>query len=243
MRAAGKIIHEIFKELESVIKPGISTKDIDILVEKRIREKKAKASFKNYATSPGQSGFPGSSCISVNDEVIHGIPKRNRKVREGDIVSVDLGVFLNGYHADAARTFAAGKISANARKLIDVTRESFFAGIQYAKEGFRVGDISGAIQDFVEAQRFSVVKDFVGHGIGRSLHESPSIPNFRERGRGVRLKSGMTLAIEPMVNAGRAGVLLCEDDWTVITEDGKWSAHYENTVLITDGEPELLTLF
>lgn len=236
MREAGRILCEVHDELEKAIKPGISTKDIDRLGEKLIRSYGCIPSFLNY------NGYPGSICVSVNDEVVHGIPDKKRIIKEGDIVSLDAGVIYKGYHSDAARTHAVGKIGAEAERLIKVTKESFFEGIKYAKAGNHLYDISRAIQTYVEANGFSVVRDLVGHGIGTNLHEDPQIPNFKQKGRGIRLVPGMTLAIEPMVNAGAYDVWWLEDDWTVVTQDGSLSAHYENTVLITDGEPELLSL-
>lgn len=236
MREAGRILCQVHDELEKAIKPGISTKDIDRLGEELIRSYGCIPSFLNY------NGYPASVCVSVNDEVVHGIPNKKHIIREGDIVSLDAGVIYKGYHSDAARTHAVGEISAEAQRLIDVTRESFFEGIKYAKAGNHLYDISKAIQRYVEANGFSVVRDLVGHGIGTNLHEDPQIPNFKQPGRGTRLVPGMTLAIEPMVNAGAYDVWWLEDDWTVVTQDGSLSAHYENTVLITDGEPELLSL-
>lgn len=236
MREAGKILCQVHDELAKAIKPGISTKDIDRLGEELIRSYGCTPSFLNY------NGYPASICVSVNDEVVHGIPNKKHIIREGDIVSLDAGVIYKGYHSDAARTHAVGEISPEAQRLIDVTRESFFEGIKYAKPGNHLYDISRAIQRYVEANGFSVVRDLVGHGIGTNLHEDPQIPNFKQVGRGIRLVPGMTLAIEPMVNAGAYDVWWLEDDWTVVTQDGSLSAHYENTVLITDGEPELLSL-
>lgn len=236
MREAGKILSQVHDELEKAIKPGISTRDIDRLGEELIRSYGCVPSFLNY------NGYPASICVSVNDEVVHGIPNKKHIIREGDIVSLDAGVIYKGYHSDAARTHAVGEISAEARRLIEVTRESFFEGIKYAKAGNHLYDISKAVQGYVEGNGFSVVRDLVGHGIGTALHEDPQIPNFKQIGRGMRLEPGMTLAIEPMVNAGAYDVWWLEDDWTVVTQDGSLSAHYENTVLITDGEPELLSL-
>lgn len=236
MREAGRILSLVHDELEKAIKPGISTKDIDRLGEELIRSYGCIPSFLNY------NGYPASICVSVNDEVVHGIPHKKHIIREGDIVSLDAGVIYKGYHSDAARTHAVGEISADAKRLIDVTRESFFEGIKYAKAGNHLFEISRAIQKYVESNGFSVVRDLVGHGIGTELHEDPQIPNFKQIGRGMRLQPGMTLAIEPMVNAGAYDVWWLEDDWTVVTQDGSLSAHYENTVLITDGEPELLSL-
>ena len=217
-----------------MVKPGVTTQEINDEVERFIRKEGAIPSFLNY------NGYPGSICISVNDEVIHGIPGK-RVLRNGDIVSVDVGAFIGGFHGDCAATFACGEISPEAQDLIDVTRQSFFEGIKLAKKGYRVSDISAAIQTYVESHGYSIVREYVGHGIGKNLHESPEVPNFGNPGRGVRLLPGMTLAIEPMVNAGSAAIQLLGDGWTVKTRDGKYAAHYENTILITDGEPEILT--
>lgn len=236
MREAGKILAAVHDELEKAIRPGITTRDIDKLGEELIRSYGCVPSFLNY------NGYPASICVSVNDEVVHGIPTKKRVLREGDIVSLDAGVIHKGYHSDAARTHAVGEISNEAKKLIDVTKQSFFEGIKFAKAGCHLFEISKAIQDFVEQQGFSVVRDLVGHGIGTQLHEEPQIPNFKQVGRGIRLEPGMTLAIEPMINVGAYDVWWLEDDWTVVTQDGSLSAHYENTVLITDGEPEILSL-
>lgn len=236
MREAGKILSTVHDELEKAIRPGISTKDIDRLGEEIIRSYDCIPSFLNY------NGYPASICVSVNDEVVHGIPSKKRILREGDIVSLDAGVIYKGYHSDAARTHAVGEISSEAQRLIDVTRQSFFEGIKYAKAGCHLYDISKAVQKYVEENGFSVVRDLVGHGIGTQLHEEPQIPNFKQIGRGLRLQPGMTLAIEPMVNAGAYDVWWLEDDWTVVTQDSSLSAHYENTVLITEGEPEILSL-
>ena len=234
MRRAGKITAAARALAGEMVRPGVTTQEIDRAVEQFIRSQGAVPSFLNY------SGYPASACISVNDEVIHGIPGK-RVLQEGDIVSVDVGAYIGGFHGDCAATFACGKISPEAQNLIDVTRESFFEGIKMAKEGNRVADISAAIQMYVESKGYSIVREFVGHGIGTHLHESPEVPNYGRPGRGPRLLRGMTLAIEPMVNAGEAGVRQLNDGWTVKTLDGKLSAHYENTVLITDGEPEILT--
>ena len=236
MREAGRILSLTHNELEKAIKPGMSTWEIDRLGEEIIRSYDCIPSFKNY------EGYPASICVSVNDEVVHGIPNKKHIIREGDIVSLDAGVIYKGYHADAARTHAVGVIDEDAKKLIEVTKESFFEGIKYAKPGYHLRDIGKAIQKYVEANGFSVVRDLVGHGIGSHLHEAPEIPNFVTLRRGIRLEPGMTLAIEPMVNEGAFNVYWMDDDWTVVTADGTRSAHYENTVLITENEPELLTL-
>jgi methionyl aminopeptidase len=237
MRESGRILSIILKELEQYVRPGLSTLDIDKKCREMTKSFNCTPSFLNY------NGFPAALCVSVNDEVVHGIPKKDRILQEGDIVSLDGGVIYKGYHSDAARTVAVGQISKEAQKLIDVTKQSFYEGIKYAKEGHHLHEISVAIQKYVESFGFSVVRDLVGHGIGEHLHEEPQIPNFKQKSRGPRLEAGMTLAIEPMVNVGRYDVEWMDDDWTVVTEDGSLSAHYENTVLITDGEPEIFTLY
>ena len=236
MREAGKILAKVHEELKDAIRPGMSTLDIDKLGEKLIRSYGCIPSFLNY------NGYPASICVSVNDEVVHGIPHKDMILCEGDIVSLDAGLIYKGYHADAARTYGVGKISEEAAKLIEVTQQSFFEGIKMAKDGNHLHDISNAIADYCESFGYGVVRDLVGHGIGKNLHEDPQIPNFRQRRRGIKLQKGMTLAIEPMVNAGTYEVAWLDDDWTVVSEDGSLSAHYENTVLITDGEPEILTI-
>ena len=236
MREAGRLLAEVHDELAAFVKPGISTKDIDKLGEKLIRDRGCIPNFLNY------NGYPASICVSVNDEVVHGIPNKHRILQDGDIVSLDAGLIYRGYHSDAARTHAVGTISKEAQQLIDVTRQSFFEGIKYAKAGNRLHDISNAIAAYAESFGYGVVRDLVGHGIGTALHEDPQIPNFKQLRRGMKLMSGMTLAIEPMINAGTWEVCWLDDDWTVVSEDGSLSAHYENTVLITDGEPEILTL-
>ena len=235
MRQACKITAAARALAGEMVRPGVSTKEIDQAVYEYIVSQGAKPSFLNY------NGFPASACISVNSTVIHGIPG-GYTLKEGDIVSVDVGALYKGFHGDCAATFACGAISTDAQKLIDVTRQSFFEGMRAAKKGNRVQDISHAIQTYVESNGFSVVRSFVGHGIGRQLHEEPEIPNFGRPGRGPRLVPGMTIAVEPMVNAGTHEVRILKDGWTVLTADGKLSAHYENTVLITDGEPEILTV-
>ena len=236
MREAGTLLEKVHDELAEFIRPGISTLDIDRFGEKLIRNFGCTPNFLNY------NGYPASICVSVNDEVVHGIPKKNRILQEGDIVSLDAGLIYKGYHSDAARTHAVGQISPEARQLIDVTRQSFFEGIKYAKAGNHLHDISAAIGNYAQRFGYGVVRDLVGHGIGTHLHEDPQIPNFAQKRRGVRLIPGMTLAIEPMINQGRADVEWLNDDWTVVTQDGSLSAHYENTILITEGEPEILTL-
>lgn len=236
MRASAKITKEALELLEKHIKPGVNTAQLDKIAHDFIISKGAKPNFLNY------NGFPGSICASVNDEVVHGIPHKKVVLKEGDIISIDMGAVLDGWHSDAARTFGVGRISDEAQRLIDVTRESFFEGIKYLKHGAKLGDVSSAIQNYVEKNGYSVVRDLVGHGIGQSLHEDPSVPNFGTAGRGVKLAAGMTLAIEPMVNAGTHKVAVLDDDWTVVTYDGNLSAHYENTVLITKDGYEILTL-
>jgi methionyl aminopeptidase len=234
MRRAGKITAAARALAGEMVKPGVTTQEIDKAVEQFIRKQGATPSFLHLY------GYPASICISVNDEVIHGIPG-NRVLQDGDIVSVDVGACVEGFHGDCCATFACGTIDPEAQRLIDVTRQSFFEGIRFAKEGFRVGDISAAIQTYVESNGYSIVREYVGHGVGAAMHESPEVPNFGRSGRGPRLLRGMTLAIEPMVNAGGAAIRQLSDGWTVKTLDGKLSAHYENTILITDGEPEILT--
>lgn len=236
MREAGKRLEYVHAKLAEYVKPGISTKDIDQYGEKLIRDLGCIPNFLNY------NGYPASICVSVNDEVVHGIPNEEHILMEGDIVSLDAGLIYEGYHSDAARTHAVGEISKEAQQLIQVTKDSFFKGIEYAREGNHLHQISAAIGAYAESFGYGVVRDLVGHGIGTHLHEDPQIPNFAQKRRGIRLVSGMTLAIEPMINAGRYDVCWLDDDWTVVTEDGSLSAHYENTVLITDGEPEILTL-
>lgn len=236
MRKAGQLLEQVHNELAKLIRPGISTWEIDHEGEKIIRSLGCTPNFLNY------NGFPASFCTSINDEVVHGIPSKKRILQEGDIISLDAGLIYEGYHSDAARTYGVGEISPEAQKLMDVTKQSFFEGIKFAKAGHHLHEISAAIGAYAESFGYGVVRDLVGHGIGTSLHEDPQIPNFAQRRRGIRLMPGMTLAIEPMINIGRPEVCWLDDDWTVVTEDGTLSAHYENTVLITDGEPEILTL-
>ncbi len=236
MRAAGKILAKVHENLGKELREGMSTLDIDHLGDDIIRSYGCIPSFKNY------NGYPASVCVSVNNEVVHGIPTKKRRIREGDIVSLDIGVIYKGYHSDAARTHGIGEISEEATLLIERTRQSFFEGIKYAKEGHHLHEISNAISAYAESFGYGVVRDLVGHGVGTHLHEDPQIPNFEQKSRGVRLRAGMTLAIEPMINAGRFDVEWQDDNWTVVTQDGSLSAHYENTVLITSGEPEILSL-
>ncbi|NPV44229.1 MAG: type I methionyl aminopeptidase [Firmicutes bacterium] len=235
MREAGRIVAETFEVLKKSVKPGITTKELDIIAEEYINSRGARAAFKGYR------GFPASICTSVNEEVVHGIPG-SRVLEDGDIISIDVGVVFNGYCGDAAATFPVGDITEEALKLIQVTEGCFYRGLEYAKPGYRLTDISHAIQEYVESNGFSVVRDYVGHGIGQKMHEDPQIPNFGPPGKGPRLTAGMTLAIEPMVNIGEYHVMTKEDNWTVVTKDGSLSAHYEHTIAITDNEPEILTL-
>ena len=234
MRRAGKITAAARAYAGELVKPGVTTQEIDSEVERFIRKQGAVPSFLHY------NGYPASACISVNDEIIHGIPGK-RVLQDGDIVSVDVGAYIGGFHGDCAATFPCGKISPEAQDLIDVTRQSFFEGIRFAREGHRLLDISAAIQAYVESHGYSVVREYVGHGVGAQMHEAPEIPNYGHPGRGPRLLRGMTIAVEPMVNAGTAAIRQMPDGWTVRTADGKLAAHYENTLLITDGEPEILT--
>ncbi|WMJ80361.1 type I methionyl aminopeptidase [Clostridium sp. MB40-C1] len=235
MRQAGKVVAETLLEIEKIVKPGISTGELDRIAEEYIKSQNAVPSFKGYY------GFPASICASVNNEVVHGIPGK-RVLQEGDIISIDCGAILNGYHGDAARTFAVGEISEEAKKLIEVTQKSFFQGIEKAIIGNRLTDISSAVQEYAEGQGYSVVRDYVGHGIGRDMHEDPEIPNFGRPGRGPKLTEGMVLAIEPMINIGQYNVKVEPNGWTVVTNDGTLSAHYENTVAIMKNGPEILTL-
>ena len=235
MRRAGRLTAQARALAGSMVRPGVTTLEIDTAVRKFVERHGAKPSFLGY------SGFPGSACISVNEQVIHGIPG-HRKLKEGDIVSVDVGAYLDGFHGDCAGTYPCGKVSEAAMNLIRVTEESFWAGIKLARSGNRVYDISHAVQQYVESHGCSVVRDFVGHGIGVKLHEAPEVPNFGPAGHGPRLQPGMTICVEPMVNAGSWEVQVLKDGWTTVTADGSLAAHYENTILITDGEPEILTV-
>ena len=235
MRRAGRITAQARALAGSMVKPGVTTLEIDTAVRRFIESQGAKPSFLGY------SGFPGSACISVNEEVIHGIPGP-RVLKEGDIVSVDVGAFIGGFHGDCAATYPCGEVSEQAKKLIQVTQQSFWEGIAFARPGQRVSDISHAVQQYVEANGCSVVRDFIGHGVGAKLHEAPEVPNFGPAGHGPRLLPGMTIAVEPMVNAGDWRVKVLKDGWTTVSLDGSLTAHYENTILITEGEPEILTL-
>ena len=237
MREAGRILAKVHEDLGKELKAGMSTKEIDRICEQLIRGYGCIPSFLNY------EGFPASVCVSINDEVVHGIPNKHRYIQEGDIVSLDTGVIWKGYQSDAARTHMIGEVTPQARKLVEVTEQSFFEGIKYAKAGNHLNDVSSAIQAYAESFGFGVVRDLVGHGIGTEMHEAPEIPNFATRRKGIKLVAGMTLAIEPMITAGRYDVVWDDDDgWTVTTEDGSLASHYENTILITDGDPEILSL-
>ena len=236
MKEAGRITGETLLVARELVRPGISTKELDDAIRAYIEKCGAKPSFLGY------NGFPGSACISINDEVIHGIPSAKRFLQEGDIVKIDVGAFINGYHGDSARTIPVGKVSDEALQLIKATRDSFFAGAQNAVAGNRIGDIGSAISESVRPFGYGVVREFIGHGIGRNVHEEPDVPNYGTAGRGVRLCNGMTLAIEPMINLGTAKVIMLPDGWTVKTADGSLSAHYENTIAITPDGVEILTL-
>ena len=235
MRKAGRITAQARALAGSMVNPGVTTLEIDTAVRRFIESRGARPSFLGYG------GFPGSACISVNEEVIHGIPS-SRKLKEGDIVSIDVGAFVDGFHGDCAATYPCGQVSDEAMRLIRVTEQSFWEGIRYAKQGCRVSDIGHAVQTYVEANGFSVVRDFVGHGVGAKLHEPPEVRNFGAAGHGPRLQPGMTLAVEPMVNAGSWQVKVLADGWTTVSLDGSLTAHYENSILITDGEAEILTV-
>ena len=236
MREACRISARALQTAGKAVEPGVTTAEIDRLAEEYIRSQGGEPNFKNY------EGYPATACISINNEVIHGIPSSKRKLRAGDIVSIDLGAKFDGYHGDNAATFACGDISPEAKRLMDATRESLYEGIKAARAGGRIGDISHAVQAYVEARGYSVVRQFVGHGVGTHLHEAPEVPNFGTAGRGIRLMPGMTIAIEPMVNAGAAGVEVQPDGWTVLTKDGSLSAHFEHTVAITADGPKIMTL-
>ncbi len=236
MREAGKLLAEVHNRLGEEIAPGITSADLDKLGEELIRKTDSIPSFLGY------EGYPASVCVSINDEVVHGIPSKTRVIKDGDIVSLDIGLIHNGYQSDAARTHCVGNVSEDARKLVETTQQSFFEGIKFAKAGNHLHDISNAIGYFLMERGYGIVRDLVGHGIGQEMHESPQIPNFPQKRKGILLMAGMTLAIEPMVNIGRGDVVFCDDGWTCKTEDGSLSSHYENTILITDGEPEILSL-
>ena len=236
MREACRISAGALQLVGKAIEPGVTTAELDKIAENYIRSKGAVPNFKNY------QGYPATACISVNNEVIHGIPSKKRVIKQGDIVSVDLGALFNGYHGDNAATFACGDISEEAKRLMDATRESLYEGIKAAVAGGRIGDIGHAVQSYIEARGYSVVRKFVGHGIGTKLHEAPEVPNFGAPSRGIRLMPGMTLAIEPMVNAGGSEVEIMPDGWTVLTKDGSLSAHFEHTVAITSSGPQIMTI-
>ncbi len=235
MREANHRLEKVFDAMEKMIRPGISTWEIDQAARKLIKEQGGIPNFLNY------EGYPAAVCTSVNEEVVHGIPRKTRILKEGDIISLDCGLILNGYHSDAARTYAVGEIRDTEKKLIEVTKASFFEGLKYARAGHHLHEISNAIGDYCESRGYGVVRDLVGHGIGREMHEDPQVPNFRQKSRGLRLVAGMTLAIEPMIAEGTWEVDWLDDGWTVVTKDRKPAAHYENTILITDGDPEILS--
>ncbi len=236
MRASGRILREVHRAIQPVVRPGATTMDLENAAAAKIAEFGVQAAFKGY------HGYPAALCTSINEEVVHGIPNPKRVLNEGDIVSIDCGVILDGFYSDAAVTYAIGTPSEQTKRLLDITRASLDAAIQQAQPGGRLGDISAAVQELCEAQGFGVVRDFVGHGIGRSMHEDPQVPNFGPRGKGPRLKAGMVLAIEPMINAGKPEVRVLKDGWTAVTVDGSYSAHFEHTVAITNNGPVILTL-
>lgn len=235
MRKAGAIVAQVLQEIEELVKPGCSTADLDVFAQTRTKELGAKPAFKGY------HGFPGTLCVSVNEEVVHGIPSKKRVLKDGDIVGIDFGVILDGWFGDSARTFPVGAVSPEARKLLEVTEKSLFLGIEQANSGQNLFDIGHAIQNYVESFGYSVVREFVGHGIGKALHEDPQVPNFGVRGKGLLLKPGMVLAIEPMINAGKPEVRVLSDGWTAVTVDKKLSAHFEHTIAITEKGTEILT--
>ena len=236
MRESCKRLADVFANMEQAVRPGISTMEINELGDKLIRAHGGTPNFLNY------EGYPASICVSVNEEVVHGIPKKDRILKEGDIVSLDAGMILNRYHSDMARTFPVGKVSEEATLLIERTKQSFFEGIKYAVDGGHLYDISNGVASYINQFGYGIVRDLVGHGIGQEMHESPQIPNYPQKRKGILLMAGMTLAIEPMINIGRGDVVFHDDGWTCTTEDGSLSAHYENTILVTDGEPEILSL-
>ena len=243
MKEASRVAHLAQKAIEAAIKPGISTWELDIIAEKVMRENGAIPAQKGYPSGVrGVPNFPATICASVNDVVIHGIPSKREILHEGDIVSVDLVAYKDGFNGDCARTYFVGKVSNEAKRLVEITKQSFYEGIKFAKKGYRLGDLSNAIGTFIEKNGYSVVREFQGHGIVKEMHEDPGIPNYGKAGRGIRLEPGMTLAIEPMVIMGKPNILELDDGWTIITEDGSLAAHYENTILITENEPEILTL-
>ena len=243
MKEACKVVALTYEKLEKEIKPGMTTYELDQIAEKTMRSLGAIPAEKGYDSGiRGVPKFPASICVSINDEVIHGIPSKNRIIKNGDVVSIDTVALKDGFNGDAARTFIVGKSSKEAQRLVEVTKQAFFEGIKFAKPGYRIGDISHAIGEYVRIQGYSVVKEFQGHGIGREIHEDPGIPNYGKAGRGMKIEPGMTLAIEPMVIQGKPNILELDDGWTIITEDGSLAAHYENTILITEKEPKILTI-
>ena len=243
MKDVCKIVAEFYEQLEKKVRPGVSTYELDQEAEKIMRSLGAIPAQIGY--DPGIRGvpkYPASTCISVNDVVIHGIPSKKTIIKDGDIVSVDTVALKNGFHGDAARTFMVGNVSPEAKRLVEVTKQSFFEGLKFAKPGFRIGDISHAVGEYVKSQGFSVLKEFQGHGIGREMHEDPGIPNYGKAGKGIRIEPGMTLCIEPMVIQGKPDIWELDDGWTIVTDDGSLAAHYENTILITENEPKILTI-
>ena len=243
MKESCKLVALTYDMLEKNIKPGMSTYDLDQMADKFIREHGGIPAQKGYPSGVrGVPAFPGTLCTSINDTVIHGIPSKKDIIKDGDLVSIDLVILKNGFNGDAARTFIVGNASEEAKRLVEVTKQAFFEGIKFAKPGFRVGDISNAIGNFVWNNGFDVVREFQGHGIGKEMHEEPGVPNYGKAGRGLRLEPGMTIAVEPMVTAGNPDILELDDGWTIVTEDGSLSAHYENTILITENEPKILTM-
>ncbi len=243
MKEACKVVALTYQELEKRIKPGMTTWELDQIAEKTMRSLGAIPAEKGYDIGvKGVPPYPATLCVSINDEVIHGVPSKNKVIREGDLVSIDTVALKNGFNGDAARTFIVGKASKEAERLVQVTKQAFFEGIKFAKPGYRIGDVSHRIGEYVHSQGYSVVREFQGHGIGREMHEDPGIPNYGKAGRGIRLEPGMTLAVEPMVIQGKPNILQLDDGWTIITEDGSLAAHYENTILITEKEPEILTI-
>ena len=236
MRKAGAVVAQVLLEIGEMVKPGVSTADLDLFAQVRTKELGAKPAFKGY------HGFPATLCVSVNEEVVHGIPSKKRILNDGDIVGVDFGVVLDGWYGDSAKTFCVGKVSDEIDKLVKITEKSLYLGIDQAKSGNHLFDIGHAIQNYVESYGFSVVREFVGHGIGKNLHEDPQVPNYGSKGKGMLLKPGMVIAIEPMINAGRPEVKVLSDGWTAITADRKWSAHFEHTVAITEQGNQILTL-
>lgn len=243
MREACKLTGLVYQEIEKYIKPGITTMDLDHFAEKIIRSHGGIPAQKGYPSGEkGVPPFPGTLCVSINDEIIHGIPSNRRVIHDGDVVSIDLVVYKNGFHGDAARTFIVGNATPEKQKLVDITKQAFFEGIRQAVKGNRIGDISHAIGEFVEKNGFNVVREFQGHGIGKEMHEDPGVPNYGKPGRGPKLEAGMTIAVEPMVIAGKPDIWELDDGWTIVTQDGSLAAHYENTILITENEPKILTL-